>query len=185
MLNAPSKEVIALNNGELIVYPTEAVWGIGCDPQNEQAFDKLLAAKNRPMEKGVIIIASDYSQVLHYIDEQKIPESRREEIFAAWPGPVTWLMPVKKDVCHWITGGSELIAVRVTNHPTVIRICDEFGGAIVSTSANLSGEPTPENLVGVKQVFGDKVSVYVDEALGENRRPSRIINALNGQVIRA
>jgi len=179
-----SEEIQALKDGKLVVYPTEAVWGIGCDPMNEAAFSLLLEAKNRPLHKGVILIAKDYSQVLPFIADEKIPMDKRAEILSSWPGPFTWLLPASQNAPEYITGGSELIAVRVTNHPTVRRMCDEFGGAIVSTSANLSGEPTPDTLKGVIDMFADKVAVYVDESLGANKSPSKITNGMTGEVIR-
>lgn len=182
--NNLSAEVQALVNGQVIVYPTEAVWGIGCDPMNSEAFQNLLEAKNRPEHKGVILIAKDYSQVLPYIADEKIPMDRRAEIISSWPGAYTWLLPASDKAPSYITGGSELIAVRVTTHPTVRRMCEEFGGAIVSTSANLSGQPTPDSLQGVKDVFGNSVAVYVDEPLGENKSPSKITNGMTGEVIR-
>ena len=179
-----SAELSALQQGGLVVYPTEAVWGIGCDPRNEQAVMSLLQAKQRPVEKGLILIASEYAQILPYIDESKIPSERRQAILDSWPGPFTWLLPVVKDTPKWITGGSDLVAVRVTAHPTVIRICNEFDGAIISTSANVTGTPTEHLLENVKQVFGEQVDVYVDEALGGNTQASTITNALTGEVIR-
>lgn len=179
-----SAELLALQQGDLVVYPTEGVWGIGCDPRNEQAVMALLEAKQRPVEKGLILIAADYSQVLPYIDESKISESRKKEIFSSWPGAYTWLMPVAENTPKWITGGSELVAVRVTAHPTVIRMCNEFGGAIISTSANVTGTPTEHKLENVKQVFGQLVQAYVDEALGGNSQASTITNAITGEIIR-
>lgn len=177
-------EIQALKQDKVVIYPTEAVWGIGCDPTSETAVFELLRLKQRPVEKGLILIASDYSQLLPFVDDNKIPIERRLEIFGRWPGAVTWLMPVKAGTPDWITGGSELVATRVTAHPTARRMCQEFGGAIISTSANLTGQPTPETLDELKQVFGDEVASYVDEPLGENKNPSTIINALTGQVLR-
>lgn len=180
-----SAELSALQKGGLVVYPTEAVWGIGCDPRNEQAVMSLLAAKQRPVEKGLILIAAEYSQILPYIDETKIATERKQQILESWPGAYTWLLPVAEGTPDWITGGSELVAVRVTAHPTVIRMCNEFGGAIISTSANVTGTPTEHLLENVKQVFGTQVDVYVDEALGGNTQASTITNSLTGEVIRA
>lgn len=179
-----SAEVQALKQGELIVYPTEAVWGIGCDPKNVEAVTGLLKAKQRPLEKGLILIAKDYSQLLGFIDDNKIPTHRRAEVLSSWPGAVTWLLPAAKSTPDWLTGGSELIAVRVTNHPTVRRMCEEFSGAIVSTSANITGTETSTQLSEIKQVFKQQVSVYVDEPLGGNRQASTIINSITGQVLR-
>jgi L-threonylcarbamoyladenylate synthase len=179
-----SAEVSALKKGGLIVYPTEAVWGIGCDPRNETAVMSLLNAKQRDVEKGLILIASDYSQLLPYVDENKLTADRKEQIFSTWPGPYTWLFPAAKGAPSWITGGSELIAVRVTSHPSVVRMCNEFSGAIVSTSANITGTPTEHSLENVKQVFGEQVEVYVNEQLGGNNQASIITNSLTGEVIR-
>lgn len=179
-----SEEVQALVDGEVIIYPTEAVWGIGCDPSNEAAVNKLLKLKQRPVEKGVILIAKDYSQVLPYVADDRIPMDKRADIFSRWPGPVTWLLPASDNAPKWITGGSELIAVRVTTHPTVRRICEEFKGPIVSTSANITGQPTPSTVTELKQIFKDGVKSYVDETLGKTSQPSTIINGMTGQVIR-
>ena len=179
-----SAEVTALKQGGLVVYPTEAVWGIGCDPLNQEAVMSLLEVKQRPVEKGLILIAKDYSQLLPFVDDDKVPMDKRSEILSSWPGAFTWLLPAAKDAPEWLTGGSELIAVRVTAHPTVIRMCDEFEGAIVSTSANITGTPTEESLEKVKQVFNKQVQAYVDEALGGNTQASTIINSMTGQVIR-
>ena len=179
-----SAEVSAIQAGKLIVYPTEAVWGIGCDPLNEQAVMALLEAKQRPVDKGLILIASDYQQLKAYVDEDKLTEQKLAQIFDTWPGAYTWLLPASDKAPSWITGGSELIAVRVTQHSSVVRMCNEYAGAIVSTSANVTGTPTEHELDKVKQVFADKVAVYLDEPLGGNTQASTITNSLTGQVIR-
>ncbi len=180
-----SKETQALVDGGVIVYPTEAVWGIGCDPKNQSAVETLLQLKNRPMDKGLILIANDYGQLLPFVADNKIPMHKRADIFSRWPGPVTWLLPAAEDAPVWVTGGSDLIAVRVTDHPTVKRICREFGGPIVSTSANITGQPTPETISEVETVFGTGVTAYVDEALGGNNQPSQIIHGFTGEVMRS
>jgi L-threonylcarbamoyladenylate synthase len=174
----------ALANEEVIIYPTEAVWGIGCDPTSEEAVRRLLELKRRPVEKGLILIAKDYSQLLPYINDAAIPMDKRAEIFSSWPGPFTWLMPASETAPRWITGGSDLIAVRVTAHPTVRRLCSEFNGAIVSTSANFTGQDTPDSLSELKQQFQNNVSCYVDEALGNASSPSTIRNAMTGETLR-
>lgn len=87
--------VEALQQGEVIAYPTEGVFGVGCDPDNLSAIDKLLALKQRPVEQGLILIAANYQQILPYIDEEKLTSQQLETVKKAWPGPVTWVMPVK------------------------------------------------------------------------------------------
>lgn len=93
--------VAALQQGEVIGYPTEAVFGVGCDPDSEQAVHKLLALKQRPIEKGLILIAADYDQLLAYVDESQLTTNQLEQIKNSWPGPVTWVMPTKPSVLNF------------------------------------------------------------------------------------
>lgn len=176
--------VSALRKQQVIIYPTEAVWGMGCDPQSELAVNHLLCVKKRPIEKGLILIASEFSQLVQYVNMDNVPENLRQQMFDSWPGANTWLLPCSKTAPHWITGGSELIAVRVTNHATVVSLCNAFSGAIVSTSANLTGKPTSTNLKELTSQFADTISVYLDESLGGNAQPSTIRHGLSGKVIR-
>jgi L-threonylcarbamoyladenylate synthase len=173
-----------LEQGHVILYPTEAVYGLGCDPDNQYAVEKLLAIKQRPVEKGLILIADNYGQLLKYVDDLKIPMDKRAEIFSSWPAAITWVMPAAKTTPKWLTGKFETIAVRVTNHPTVKRLCQELGKPLVSTSANLSGQNTVTNITMAQREFGDSVSFYVDEPLGGNTQPSTIKDAMTGEVFR-
>ncbi|MCF2947176.1 Sua5/YciO/YrdC/YwlC family protein [Paraglaciecola aquimarina] len=169
--------------GEIFAYPTEAVYGLGCDPDQEQAVLKLLALKKRPIEKGLILIAKTYSQLLPYIDDAAIPMFKRTEIFSSWPGPNTWLLPASKKAPKWITGGSDLIAVRVTSHPLVQELCECFNKPIVSTSANITGQPAATTVQQIEQQFAQQVIIVAGE-LGNRRKPSCIRNGLTGQTIR-
>ncbi|MFA0071042.1 Sua5/YciO/YrdC/YwlC family protein, partial [Vibrio breoganii] len=105
------------------------------------AIKKLLDLKQRPMEKGLILIAASYEQLLPYIDESQLTEAQLATVKATWPGPVTWIMPTSSKVTNWVSGQFDSIAVRVTDHPLVQRMCNEFGKPLTSTSANLTGEP--------------------------------------------
>jgi L-threonylcarbamoyladenylate synthase len=170
--------------GDVILYPTEAVYGLGCDPDNQQAVDKLLAIKQRSVEKGLILIADNYGQLLKYVDDAKIPMDMRVDIFSSWPAAITWVMPAAKETPKWLTGQFDTIAVRVTNHPTVKHLCKEFGKPLVSTSANLSGKDTVISIEQAKSQFTDQVGYYVDEPLGGNMQPSTIKDAMTGKVFR-
>lgn len=175
--------VDAFQAGSLIVYPTEAVMGIGCDPDNEDAVKQLLALKQRPIEKGVILIAATYSQLLPYVDDDAIGLDRRTEIFSSWPGHVTWVLPKAKNTPVWLCGEHDSIAVRVTSHPVVCDLCHKLGKPLVSTSANLSGQPPAMSVDEAKTVFGDNVH-YVDGALGGRDKPSVIKDGATGKIIR-
>ena len=133
----------ALRRGGVIAYPTEAVWGLGCDPFDESAVLRLLAIKQRPVEKGLILIAATLEQLKPLIDVAAVPTDRLADVLSSWPGPYTWVMPATAQAPRWITGQHRGIAVRVSQHPTVVGLCQAYGGALVSTSANLSGGISP------------------------------------------
>ncbi|CAM4380374.1 L-threonylcarbamoyladenylate synthase [Pseudoalteromonas ostreae] len=182
--SVPLTALAAVSQGGVIVYPTEAVYGLGCDPDNQQAVERLLAIKQRPVEKGLILIADNYGQLLKYVDDAKIPMDKRADIFSSWPGAITWVMPAAKGTPKWLTGQFDSIAVRVTNHPTVKRLCQELGKPLVSTSANLSGHDTLTSIAMAKCEFGELVTFYVDEPLGGNTQPSTIKDVMTGKVFR-
>ncbi len=181
----PTNEIEALEQGELIVYPTEAVWGIGCDPDNESAVMKLLALKQRPIEKGLILVAQNVSQCLDYFDYEKVPIEKRPEIFSSWPGPITWLLPAKATTPKWLTGDSDMIAIRISAHPTVQRMCKSFNRPIVSTSANITGTEVCKTMGDAIKVFGKSVAIYVNESLGCSDKPSVIKHAITGEIFRS
>lgn len=172
------------NNGLLIAYPTEAVFGLGCDPDNHDAIRKLLELKQRPIEKGLILVASTYSQLLPYVKDSNIPMDKRTGIFSSWPGPITWLLPKSPTLSDLITGGSALVAVRVSNHPVVHAICQELGKPIISTSANLAGQDPAKTVEQVKKQFAESV-MLIEGVVGGASNPSTIKNGLTGEILRA
>jgi L-threonylcarbamoyladenylate synthase len=172
-----------LRLGKVIAYPTEAVYGLGCDPGNERAVRRILALKNRSPDGGLILIADSFDRLAGYVNP--VPENRMQVARASWPGPVTWLFPRASHVPDYLAGKHATIALRVTSHPTCQALCSAFGGAIVSTSANpAAGQPakSPEE---VTRYFGDAIDGIVAGALGEQKRPSEIRDLATGAVIRA
>lgn len=174
----------AFEAGGVIAYPTEAVFGLGCDPDNEQAVQKLLDIKQRPIEKGLILLASNYSQLLPYIDDCKIPQDKRFTVLSRWPNGITQVLPCTPTTPKWLTGKFSTLAVRVTDQPDVVELCKQTNKPIVSTSANLTGEPPAKTWQEVEQALGDRVDFIVKgETLGFNQ-PSTIIDGLTGDVFR-
>lgn len=170
--------------GEVIAYPTESVFGVGCDPDNSKAVDKLLKLKQRPAEKGLILIAASYAQLAPYIDESQLTPEQLVRVKQSWPGPVTWIVPRSERVSDWVSGQHQSIAVRVTDHPLVQKMCHAFGKPITSTSANLSGQPPCTTSTEVYQQFGsDSISV-LDGPTGGREKPSEIRDARTLQVLR-
>ncbi|MET0807551.1 MAG: Sua5/YciO/YrdC/YwlC family protein [Pseudoxanthomonas sp.] len=174
----------ALRAGGVIAYPTEAVWGLGCDPRDEQAVLRLLAIKRRGVDKGLILIASRLGQLRPYLDMAKVPAQRLAEVLASWPGPHTWVMPASSEAPKWITGMHAGIAVRISAHADVVALCNAYGGALVSTSANLSGQPAAH----AREALDPALLALVDGALcgetGGEAAPTAIREALSGTILR-
>ncbi len=175
--------VAALRREQVIAYPTEAVFGLGCDPDSEAAVSTLLNIKQRPWTKGLILIAADYQQLSPYIDDTQLTQTQLERVFARWPGPVTWVMPARRQTPRWLTGQFTTLAVRVTAFAPVIQLCLAFGKPLVSTSANLSGTPPARSAAEVRQQFGHDFPV-MDLEVGGRLNPSEIRDALTGELIR-
>ncbi|EIT71681.1 MULTISPECIES: L-threonylcarbamoyladenylate synthase [Hydrocarboniphaga] len=172
----------ALRDGGLIAYPTEAVWGLGCDPLNRSAVMRLLELKRRPAEKGLIVIASHFEDIEPWL--QPLNEKIEERAYRTWPGPFTWLWPATPAAPPWITGGSGKIAVRLTRQPVAQALCDAVG-PVVSTSANLSGQAPAKTLTEVRLRFGRQIDAVVPGALGRSARPTVIRDLLSGRTVRA
>ncbi|MCK7460256.1 Sua5/YciO/YrdC/YwlC family protein [Idiomarina aminovorans] len=168
----------------VIAYPTEAVFGLGCDPHNDVAIQRLLHLKQRPAEKGLILIAADYSQLLPFVEDSAIAQDRRFSVLSYWPGPVTLILPARKTVSPLLTGGRKTIAVRVTAHEPARALCRELGHALVSTSANLTGQEPARTAAEVRLQFGDSVDWIMDDNTGGAANPTRIIDPLSNQVFR-
>ncbi|MCV2502190.1 MAG: Sua5/YciO/YrdC/YwlC family protein [Candidatus Lightella neohaematopini] len=178
-----NKIVVALKNKKIIAYPTESVFGLGCDPDYEIAVKKILTLKNRPIEKGLILVASHYKQIKKYIDETKITIDIRKKLFSSWPGPISWALPVNNNTPVWLTGKYTKLVVRISNFLPIKLICRKFGKAIVSTSANISQQLPARTVNEVYKLFGSKV-VIMNYNVGKLLYPTKIYDAISNAVIR-
>ncbi|WP_260294569.1 L-threonylcarbamoyladenylate synthase [Sedimenticola hydrogenitrophicus] len=168
--------------GGLIAYPTEAVYGLGCDPLNESAMEALLALKQRPAEKGVILIAADFEQLRPFV--KPLADPLMQPILASWPGPHTWLLPAADWLPFWLTGVHSSLAVRVTALPLAAALCRACDSPIVSTSANRSGQHPARSALQVRLRLGSRVDCLLHAPLGGSRAPSTIRDGASGRVIR-
>ncbi len=171
-----------IKSGGIIAYPTESVFGLGCDPFNEKAVKKLLLLKQRSVEKGLILIASHIQQILPLIQPKDANDLARA--LKSWPGHNTWVFPKSKLVPSWISGEYNSIAIRLTKHPTVLQLCNRFSLPLVSTSANLSNQLDLNSIKDIKAAFGDKIQFYIDAPTGNNKKPSTIRDAHTLKTIR-
>jgi len=179
-----AEAVAALRTGGVIAYPTEAVWGLGCDPRDEAATLRLLALKQREVDKGLILIAADESQLAPFIDMTTLDTAQRTAVRASWPGPHTWIVPASTQAPRWITGAHAGIAVRVSAQPGVVDLCNAFGGALVSTSANRSGEPAAPAIEHLDPYIIERVDAVLAGDTGGLARPTDIRDARSGAVLR-
>ncbi|WP_346795710.1 L-threonylcarbamoyladenylate synthase [Halomonas sp. Bachu 37] len=177
-----SVAVRALRNAGVIACPTEAVWGLSCDPDNDEALAKLMRLKERDPAKGVIVIAAHIDQLQPWLDG--LPVALYAPLIASWPGPNTWLVPDNGRSHGLVRGAHERVALRVTDHPTMVALCREFGGPLVSTSANRAGQPPAMSEQEIRRYFDGQLDALVSGELGGNPRPSTIRDLVSGQVLR-
>jgi L-threonylcarbamoyladenylate synthase len=177
--------VAALRAGGVIAYPTEAVWGLGCDPFNAEAVRRLLKIKQREESKGLILVSADLAQIASFIDLDALPLERLKDVRATWPGPHTWLMPCPLRVPRWLRGSHRTIALRISAHRRVAALCNAFGGPIVSTSANLSGHEPARTVEELDPALLAQIDGVVDGLTGGLATPTPIRDALSGTVLRA
>lgn len=178
-----SLAVRALRDGGVIGYATESVWGLGCDPWNEQAVARIWDIKRRDPGKGLILIAADWMQIAPLLVD--LDAGQQSLLRASWPGPVTWLVPVSDSFPAWLRGRHESVALRVSAHHGVQALCRAFGGPLVSTSANRAGRPAARSLFELRQRLGGELDYILPGRLGGLARPTEIRDLISRRVIRA
>lgn len=169
-----------IQSGGIVAYPTEAVFGLGCDPADQNAVHRILELKQRARRAGLILIAANSEQLDRWI-APTAPESER---MLATDDVVTWIVTASPHAPAWITGGRNTIAVRITQHPLAAALCSAAGTPIVSTSANRHGHPPARTTLAVRCKFGREIDYIIPGVTGAQLNPSEIRNAENGAVLR-
>jgi len=174
MENEIQKCVGVLNNGGTILYPTDTIWGIGCDALNDKAVEKVYQLKKRMESKSLIILLDDPEKLKFYVD--KVPEIAWDLIKNV-DTPLTIIYPKGKNLAKNVIGEDNSIAIRIVNNKFCKSLIQVLGKPVVSTSANVSGSPTPLVFKNISKEILNQVdhvvSLYQDEPL--NLKPSRII----------
>ena len=168
-----------ISSGGIVAYATEHCFGLGCDPWNGRAVQRIFRIKHRPSNKGLILIAADAGQLAPFV--LTIPERATN----SWPGPYTWLLDPRPSVPRWIIGSNPRVAVRVTAHPQAAQLCRAVGGAIVSTSANRSGQRPARDYREVLRRFGTSVDYVLPGIVGDLDAPTSIRDSGTGKAIRS
>ncbi len=177
-----SAAVQALRNDGVVACPTEAVWGLSCDPDSELAVSRLLQLKGRPVAKGLILVAASASQFGFLLAD--LADEQKAQLEQSWPGPSTWLVPHNGRVQGWIHGDHDTIAIRVSGHPIVQALCQAWGGPLVSTSANPAGAQAARAGFQVLRYFGGELDGMLPGHVGGDARPSQIRDLASGELLR-
>ena len=173
-----------LTSGGVIAYPTEAVFGLGCDPSNRRAVQKLLRIKGRPQHKGLIVVADCFSRLQALVAPlSKTQIHTMQETWGNPQKPHTWIVPAAKSCPKWLTGRHQTLAIRVSSHPYTAKLCKDIGMALVSTSANQSGHQAAKTDKQCHQFFGHQIQVLAGKTAGA-KKPSTIQDLMSGKIIR-
>lgn len=172
-----------LRRGGVVAHPTEAVWGLACDPFSEAAVNKMLDLKGRPVEKGLILLSADVSHFAPLL--APLSEDLQKRFLSPTARPTTWIVPdLHNKVPAWVRGKHAGVAIRVSTHPLVKALSYYFGGAIISSSANPSGSKPAMHVRDIRRYFHNELDYVVSGALGGAARPSQIIDLESGQILR-
>jgi L-threonylcarbamoyladenylate synthase len=169
-----------LAQGKIIAYPTEAVYGLGCDPFNQSAVKNLLKLKAREQSKGLIVIISSWQQLAKLT--KPISESAMAKVKLSWPGPVTWIFPKSSIAPDWICGNRGTIAIRMSAHPIAQSL--SIAAPLVSTSANISGHAPAKDIASLKLQFAHGIDACLTGDLGGATNPSQIYDVVSGERLR-
>jgi L-threonylcarbamoyladenylate synthase len=167
--------------GGVIAYPTETVYGLGCDPFNGAAVLHLLDLKHRNISHGVILIASDFGQLEPLL--LPLAPATHKRVAAKQPEPVTWVLPCTPEIPPWLRGEHTTLAVRITGHPVAAALCEHWSGPLVSTSANIHGNRPATSALGIYNIFNGSLDYIVHGDCGAGR-PSTIRDGLTGKILR-
>ena len=177
------RAVLALRAGGIVAYPTESVYGIGCDPWDRAAVARVFAVKRRPGRKRCIVVAANRGQLDCLVDVHACQFAKFASRY--WPGPVTLVAPARDRAPAWLVGADGTVATRVTDHPVARGLCARFRGPLISTSANRAGRPPVRDALRVRIAFGKEIDWYVVGRVGGLDSPTRIIDVRDGRTIRS
>jgi L-threonylcarbamoyladenylate synthase len=170
-----------LKRGGIIAYATESCFGLGCDPNHPQALKKLIKLKQRDASKGMIVIGAHLKQLLPLCNN--LNPTHIAKLKATWPAPHTFIVKASDQCEYSLTGGKDTIALRVPAHAGARDLCQLAGMAIVSTSANLSGQKSIKTYLAAYRKFAGRVWVMPGK-IGHYKKPSTIQDLQTGKILR-
>lgn len=169
--NSLEDVVKSLKDGNLVVYPTDTIYGIAADIRNEDAIKKVYQTKQRPFDKAISVCFHDIEQLEKYV---YLDEEIKKVLMEVLPGPYTFLLKRKNTVNSLLTSNSPVIGVRIPDNEVAHILTEDF--PITSTSANISDNPTPDNIDEIIGHLGMKIDTYIDYGVMKNNQPSTIVD---------
>lgn len=176
------RAVMALRDGGVVAYPTESVFGVGCDPWVFEGVARVFAIKRRPARKSCIVIAAHPRHLERLINVDSPGFSKFASRY--WPGPVTLVAPARANAPPWLVDAEGTLATRVTSHPVARGLCASHRGPLVSTSANRAGRAPARDVLRARCEFGSEIDCYVAGRVGGLHSPTRIIDTRDGRILR-
>lgn len=152
------KCIEVLNSGGLILYPTDTIWGIGCDATNPEAVNRVYALKHRADNKALIVLLDSAEHLDHYVID--VPEMARELLDVAVK-PLTIIYEGAFNLARELLGKNDSVGIRIPHEEFCQQLCERFGKPIVSTSANVSGTPSPETFATISDAIKQGVDYVV------------------------
>jgi len=163
---------LVLRNGGVVIYPTETVYGLGCEPSDPDATRRVCEIKGRA-DKPLPLICADTTSARRVVEFNSSAEKLVERF---WPGPLSLVLPTKVEYPTWVTHHKTTLAVRVPGHEAARRLAGLCGGVLVSTSANRSGEAPSRTAQGAIEQIGSKVDIVVDGGITPGGEPSTVLD---------
>ncbi len=170
-----------IKHGGVIIYPTETVFGLGCDPFNKSAVDYLNFLKQRNTNKGLILLAGSLEQLEPYIE---VPDQPSRNRLLHNKVPTSWIVAAKKNMPGWITAQDGSVAVRISKHPVVIQLCGLLGSPLVSSSANVGGAKPAQNTLQLHSYFHDQVHSMLTSDYPQSGKPSIVRQLADNKIFR-
>ena len=170
-----------IQNGGLIAYPTETVYGLGADPYNAEAIQKIFIAKGRAEDKGIILLIRGVDDLSRLV--RAVSPMAQMLIEAFWPGPLTLVFRANPDLSHALLGGRDTIALRHSSSPIATQLLTALGGPLTSTSANRSAEPPARSASEVQNALGEHLDLILDGGPSDSTIPSTLVDVSTERTI--
>ena len=170
-----------LRAGGVVVYPTETLYGLGCDATDERALRRLAALKGRDAGKPISVLVASRDRLT---DVAETPSAEAERLMDAfWPGPLTIVFRARPALSTIVTGGKDTIGARVSPHPVARALVEGLARPLTSTSANPGGEPPPATAAVARDYFGDEVDAYVDDGATAGGPASTVVDCSGARPV--